>query len=118
MGNQFILVDLDDEEFITFLGSSKEFEIWGNKICSQMVSYFLFQRNGSRIVYVGDQWNVGGIFADHEKIITTFKDVTDETLIEMIHDELFTLEELNRFSVVRKLTEAQLQDSSSKETKK
>lgn len=116
MGNQFILVDFDDEEFIDFLGSSKEFEIWGNKICSQMVSYFLFQRNGHQVFYVGDQWDVGGVFADHEKIITNFKDVTEETLIEMIHDELFTLEEINRFSVVLKLTEAQLQGSSSKET--
>ena len=112
MGNNFILVDLNDDEYITFLGYSKEFEIWLNKICSQMVSYFLFQRNGHNIVFVGDQWNVGGIFVNYEGIINNSKDVTEEIIIEMIHDELFTLEEVNQFSVTLKLTEDQLQSSS------
>ena len=52
MGNEFILVDLTWNEYITFLGYSKEFEIWCNKIPSQMVSYFLFQRNGHEVIYV------------------------------------------------------------------
>ena len=90
MGNCFILANLNDKEFITFLGYSKEGEIFGNRIPSQMVAYYLFENNGKDIVFVGDQWNVGGIYANHEKIITEFKDVTGELLEEMIQYKIFT----------------------------
>ena len=97
MGNSFILVDNTNEEYISFLGSGKEMEIIGNKITAQLVAYYLFENNGHEIIFVGDQWNVGMIWANHETIITTYKDVTEEILKEMIEDDYFTEEQLDKF---------------------
>lgn len=98
MGNYFILVNFDSKEYIRFLGSQKESEIIGNKITSQMVAYFLFNNNGKEIYFVGDQWNVGGVFANYEKIVENFKDVTYEILAEMLDEERIEYEDLHNFA--------------------
>jgi len=97
MGNSFILADMTNEEYISFLGYGKERELIGNKITAQLVAYYLFENNGHEIVFVGDQWNVGMIWANHETIITTYKNVTEEILKEMIEEDYFTEEQLDTF---------------------
>jgi len=73
-------------------------EIIGNIITSQMVAYFLFNNNGKEIYFVGDQWNVGGVFANHDEIITNFKNVTYEILQEMLDEGYIEYEKLKRFA--------------------
>ena len=97
MGNSFILANTTNEEYITFLGSGKEMEIIGNKITAQLVAYYLFESNGHELVFVGDQWNVGMIWANHENIISTYKNVTEVILKEMIEECYFTEEQLDKF---------------------
>ena len=97
MGNNFVLANLTENEYITFLGYSKEFEIFCNKIPSQMVSYYLFEHNGSDIVFVGDQWNVGSVWVNFEALISEYKDVTGEILKEMLEEKIITKEDLDRF---------------------
>jgi len=98
MGNYFILVNFDTREYIRFLGYSKEMEIIANVITSQMVAYFLFNNNGKKIYFVGDQWNVGGVFANFDETVQNFKDVTYEILQEMLDDNYIEYEKLKQFA--------------------
>ena len=97
MGNSFILVNEYNREYISFHGLGKESEIIGNKITSQMVAYFTFENNGRSIVYVGDQWNVGGIFTKIEDVLEYGKDVTLDILKEMLEEKYITEKDLDSF---------------------
>lgn len=96
MSNNYILVNFEKKEYITFLGSGKEMEFIGNIIPSKMIAYFLFNNNGDEIYFVGDAWQVGMVWADIEKILNEFSDVTVETLKYMIEEDYLTLEEIEK----------------------
>jgi hypothetical protein len=98
MGNYYILVNRSRDEFIRFIGYSKQYELIGNKITAQMVAYYLFEHNGDYVFYVGDEWNVGFVHENFDKIIENYEDVTLETLEGMIEDQFFNEEDLDRFS--------------------
>ena len=102
MGNNFILVNPEGKEYLTFLGYSKERELIGNKLTAQMIAYYLFEHNGQELYFVGDQWQVGMVFADINKIINEYENKTLEILNEMIQYNHITYEELEAFSPATK----------------
>ena len=98
MGNNFILVNPEWKEYITFLGYSKEMELIGNNLTAKMVAYYLFEHNGQELYFVGDQWQVGMVMANLNKIINEYECKTLEILHEMIQYEYITAKELETFS--------------------
>lgn len=103
MGNSFILVNSERQEYITFLGYDKEMEIMGNDITAKMVAFYLFNNNGDDVHFVGDQWQVGNVYANIELILEHYKDATSEYLGYMVEEEYLTLEELKQFAPWKKI---------------
>jgi len=98
MGNSFILVNSEKKEYITFLGYDKEVEIIGNDVTAKMATFYLFNNNGDDVYFVGDQWQVGIVFANVELIFKHYKDVTFEYLRYMVEEDYLNLEELKSFT--------------------
>jgi len=80
MGNYYCLANFDKKEYLTF-SPKKEYEILGNKEQTQLIAFYLFERNGDRICFLGDEWNVGLPFEPIHYLSEAMKDwknVTEE----------------------------------------
>ena len=79
MGNCYHLVNFNKKEYIGFKEGSKEREFLHNQ--PALIVHYLFENNGDRICFIGDEWNVGTPF-DYGTIDRFrelgFKDVTEE----------------------------------------
>ena len=79
MGNCYHLVNFDKKEYIGFKEGSKEREFLHNQ--PQLIVHYLFENNGDRICFIGDEWNIGTPFEParmDDVVFFKFKDVTKE----------------------------------------
>jgi hypothetical protein len=78
VGNCYHLVNFDKREYVSFQEGAKEREFLHNQ--PSLIVHYLFENNGDRICFIGDEWTVGSPFEilSMKEIFHSFKNVTEE----------------------------------------
>jgi len=78
-----ILVNKTKKEYITF-ASSKQREIIGSRILSDLALTFIFENQGDLILFIASDWQTAVVMLSQDMVYEAYKDVTAEYIYHLI----------------------------------
>ncbi len=112
MGNDYVLVALDEQKYVRFRGYGGEREILLNHFTAKIALGFLrfydqgYGGGAGKFAFIGDQWTPHMVFdgdelLDISRVHREYEDVTKEVIDDLIEDGILSMSGLPQNSLFK-----------------